>query len=49
MIRLTERFDDALDRQRMSLTVDAPLLGRVYEYRGDFTYRIHHSETEQMA
>lgn len=49
VIRLTERFDDALDRQRMSLTVDAPLLGRVYEYRGDFTYRIHDSETEQMA
>ncbi|WAA65087.1 DUF4166 domain-containing protein [Microbacterium oxydans] len=40
VVRLTERFDDALDRQRVSLTVDAPLLGRVYEYRGDFTYRI---------
>ena len=49
VIRLTERFDDALARQRMALTVDAPLLGRVYEYRGDFTYRIRHSEKEQIA
>ncbi|AZS47949.1 MULTISPECIES: DUF4166 domain-containing protein [Microbacterium] len=49
LIRLTERFDDALDRQRMALTVDAPFLGRVYEYRGDFTYRIHHSEKEQTT
>ncbi|MFJ6532145.1 DUF4166 domain-containing protein [Microbacterium sp. NPDC091662] len=49
VVRLTERYDDTVHRQCMSLTVDAPLLGRVYEYRGDFTYRIHHSETEQIA
>lgn len=49
VIRLTERFDDALDRQFVALTVDAPLLGRVYEYRGEFTYRIQHPEKEQPA
>ena len=40
LVRLSESYDDLIDRQRISLTVDAPLLGRVYEYRGDFTYRI---------
>lgn len=56
VVRLTERFDDALDRQAVSLTIDAPVLGRVYEYRGDFTYRIQHTgespagaEKEQTA
>lgn len=45
VVRLVESFDDALDRQRISLTVDAPLLGRVYEYRGDFRYRIEQDDT----
>ncbi|KJL24833.1 hypothetical protein RN51_00983 [Microbacterium oxydans] len=49
VIRLTERFDETLDRQRMALTVDAPLFGRLYEYRGDFAYRIQHPEKEQTA
>lgn len=40
VVRLTERFDDAQDRQQVALTIDAPLLGRVYEYRGEFRYRI---------
>ena len=39
-VRLTERFDDVIERQRVAVTVDVPLLGRVYEYSGDFTYRI---------
>lgn len=39
-VRLTERFDETTGRQRVDLTVDAPILGRVYEYRGSFTYRI---------
>ena len=43
-VRLWERFDDAAERQRVSLTIDMPLLGRVYEYDGDFTYRIEHQE-----
>lgn len=40
VVRLSERFDDTSDRQRMSLTIDAPLIGRVYEYSGSFRYRI---------
>lgn len=47
VVRLTESFDDATNRQAISLTIDAPLIGRVYEYRGDFTYRIHHEAKEQ--
>ncbi|WP_435746336.1 DUF4166 domain-containing protein [Microbacterium sp. PMB16] len=40
VVRVTERFDDALDRQHVALTIDAPILGRLYEYSGDFRYRI---------
>lgn len=40
VVRLTERFDDAIDRQRVALTIDVPVIGRVYEYRGHFGYRI---------
>lgn len=40
VVRLTERFDDHSDRQQMSVTIDAPLIGRVYEYSGSFRYRI---------
>ncbi|MGR6090006.1 DUF4166 domain-containing protein [Brevibacterium sp. CSND-B09] len=40
VIELSERFDDTLDRQRVELYVDLPLIGRVYEYSGTFTYRI---------
>ncbi|WP_101844547.1 DUF4166 domain-containing protein [Zhihengliuella sp. ISTPL4] len=38
VVRLVERWDDEAERQRVRLTVDAPLLGRLYEYRGDFSY-----------
>ncbi len=40
VVRLTERFDDAIDRQRVSVAIDMPVLGRIYEYAGDFSYRI---------
>ena len=40
VVRLTERFDDAVDQQHVNLTIDAPFLGRVYEYRGHFRYRL---------
>ena len=49
VVRLHERFDDDLDRQRVSLTVDAPLIGRLYEYRGDFTYRIQNAAEQEQA
>ncbi|QEA30262.1 MULTISPECIES: DUF4166 domain-containing protein [Microbacterium] len=47
-VRLTERFDDALDRQRVSLTVHVPLIGRVYEYRGHFHYRVEPATTKEQ-
>ena len=40
VIRLTERWDDATGRQSVDVRVDMALIGRVYEYRGTFTYRI---------
>lgn len=40
VVELTERFDDETRRQCVALTITAPLIGRVYEYDGDFTYRI---------
>ncbi|PRB16502.1 DUF4166 domain-containing protein [Microbacterium sp. MYb62] len=49
VVRLTERFDDARDRQVVTLTIDAPVLGRVYEYRGDFRYRIQHPGENRAA
>ena len=39
-IRLNERFDETANVQRVDLTVEAPIIGRVYGYRGSFTYRI---------
>lgn len=40
VIALSERFDDSIDRQRVDLVVDVPVIGRVYEYSGTFIYRI---------
>lgn len=40
VISLSERFDAEVALQKVSLTVDVPALGRVYEYHGSFTYRI---------
>ena len=39
-MRLTERWDETTDRQHVALTLDAPLIGRLYEYSGSFTYEI---------
>ena len=43
-VTLTERFDPVADRQRVALTVDAPIVGRIYEYAGAFTYAIRPRE-----
>lgn len=43
-IRLVERWDEQRRRHHVDMTIDAPLLGRVYEYRGYFEYTIE-SET----
>ena len=40
VVHLSERFDDAANRQVIALTVDAPLLGRLYEYSGTFRYSV---------
>lgn len=37
-VRLVERRDG--DRQRVELTLTAPVIGRIYEYAGSFDYRI---------
>jgi len=42
-LRLIERFDDDAGRQHVSLTLDSPLLGRIYEYSGHFDYRVEQS------
>jgi len=49
VVRLIERFDDTADRQQVSVTIDAPLIGRVYEYRGSFRYRIESSEGKETS
>lgn len=39
-VALTERWDDGVGRQRVSLALDLPVVGRLYEYSGSFTYRV---------
>ncbi|KNY06295.1 DUF4166 domain-containing protein [Microbacterium sp. GCS4] len=39
-IGLVERWDEARERHHVSMTIDAPFLGRVYEYSGFFEYTI---------
>lgn len=40
LVRLRERFDGAVGLQRVDVTIDLPIIGRVYEYGGTFRYRI---------
>jgi hypothetical protein len=35
---ITERYNDAQDRQVMSFVMTVPLIGRIYEYGGSFDY-----------
>lgn len=49
VVRLIERFDDTADRQQVSVTIDAPIIGRIYEYRGSFRYRIESSEGKETS
>jgi hypothetical protein len=39
-VRLAESVDAATGMQRVSVTLDAPLIGRLYEYSGTFRYEI---------
>jgi hypothetical protein len=43
-VRLVERFDDASESQHVDVTLEAPLIGRLYEYSGSFTYQIRPEE-----
>jgi hypothetical protein len=38
--RVDLREEAAGDRQRVSLVMTAPLVGRIYEYAGEFTYSV---------
>ncbi|WP_149085894.1 MULTISPECIES: DUF4166 domain-containing protein [Microbacterium] len=49
VVRLVERWDEEAERQRVRLTVDAPLLGRLYEYRGDFSYLLEPDRKDDDA
>ncbi|MGO4534286.1 DUF4166 domain-containing protein [Leifsonia sp. 2MCAF36] len=40
VVVLTERWDDADERQLVSITVALPVIGRLYQYRGRFRYGI---------
>lgn len=40
VVRLREEYDASNDLQQVQLTIDAPLLGRIYEYQGHFRYEI---------
>ncbi|MFE6736678.1 DUF4166 domain-containing protein [Microbacterium sp. NPDC057650] len=40
VVRLREAHDSATGTQRVEVTIDGPLIGRVYEYGGTFAYRI---------
>ena len=40
VVRLTERFDDATAMQQVAVTIDAPLVGRLYQYSGAFRYSV---------
>jgi hypothetical protein len=43
-LRLVERFDDASESQHVHVTLEAPLIGRLYEYSGSFTYELQREE-----
>ena len=42
VVVLTERWNDAAERQQVAITVGVPIIGRIYQYRGRFRYGIEH-------
>jgi hypothetical protein len=48
-VSLREEFDEAVGRQRVSVTLDAPLVGRIYEYTGHFDYSVEPDDTGGTA
>jgi hypothetical protein len=53
VVVLTERWDEAASRQHVSITVTAPVIGRLYQYSGRFRYGIgmgpHEQEGERSS
>jgi hypothetical protein len=43
-VTLSERYDAVSDAQHVAITVDLPLIGRLYEYAGSFRYEIRTGE-----
>ena len=39
-VDLVERWDDGSARQHVSVTISMPVIGRIYEYSGFFTYEV---------
>lgn len=48
-IALTERIDDATGEQNVAVTIELPIVGRVYEYAGSFRYEIRQGEGPAWA
>jgi len=49
VVSLVERFDDERDQQHVTVILSSPLVGKLYEYSGYFTYELaatHGSATE---
>jgi hypothetical protein len=46
-VALSERFDPVTGRQHVGLTVDAPVVGRIYEYAGTFTYTVQRDREDR--
>lgn len=49
VVRLCERHDPVSGLQRVELTIDAPLVGRIYGYRGHFSYGVVRDAGESGA
>ena len=39
-VTLVERIDGSSERQHVALTIDLPVIGRIYEYSGSFDYEV---------
>jgi Domain of unknown function (DUF4166) len=48
-VALSERIDDATGEQSVAVTIDLPIIGRVYEYAGSFRYEIRQGEGPSWA
>jgi hypothetical protein len=48
-ITLMERIDEATGEQNVAVTIDLPVLGKVYEYAGAFCYEVRQGEGPAWA